>query len=113
MEVFLEFHLKFGIHGTLRQNVTNHQIIVRFSIVSTYRHGCQHIVVDWEFLCDKKFNMAAAKPEVVSNLEINSIAEKLTRNSPIIWDIYVAGIIAERLIHNDTSEIQNGCKNRK
>jgi hypothetical protein len=34
--------------------------------------------------CDKKFNMAAAKPEVVSNLEINSIAEKFRRTSPIL-----------------------------
>jgi GH35 family endo-1,4-beta-xylanase len=42
----------------------------------------------------KKFNMAAAKPEVVSNLEVNSVAEKF-RISPILWDIFVAEIIAD------------------
>jgi hypothetical protein len=46
--------------------------------------------------------MAAAKPEVVCNLEINSIAEKFRRISPILLDIYVAGIIAEHLIFNGT-----------
>jgi hypothetical protein len=44
--------------------------------------------------------MAAAKPEVVLNLEINSVAEKVRRVSPILMDNYVAGIIAEHLIHN-------------
>jgi hypothetical protein len=57
--------------------------------------------------------MAAAKPEVVSNLEINSIAEKFRRISPISLDTYVAWIIAEHLTHNGTCEIQNGGKNRK
>jgi hypothetical protein len=57
--------------------------------------------------------MTASKPEVVSNLEINSIAEKFRRISPILLDIYVAGIIAEHLLHNGTCEIQNGGKNRK
>jgi hypothetical protein len=38
--------------------------------------------------------MAAAKPEVFSNLEINSIAEKFRKISPTLLDIYVAGIIA-------------------
>jgi hypothetical protein len=61
-----------------------------------------------EFLFDTKFNMAAAKPEVVSNLDINSIAEKLRRISPILLDIYVAEIIAEHLIHKGNYEIQNG-----
>ena len=35
MEVCLEFHLKFGIHGIIRQNVTNHKILMRIKIVST------------------------------------------------------------------------------
>jgi hypothetical protein len=52
--------------------------------------------------------MAAAKPEVVLNLEINSTAEKFRRISPIFLDIYVAGIIAEHIIHNGACEIQNG-----
>jgi hypothetical protein len=56
----------------------------------------------------KKFNMAAAKPEVVSNLESNSIAEKLRRISPILLNIYVAEIFAEHLIHKGNCEIQNG-----
>jgi hypothetical protein len=56
--------------------------------------------------------MAASKSEV-SNLEINSIAEKLRIISPILLDICVAGIIAEHLLHNGTCEIQNGGKNRK
>jgi hypothetical protein len=64
--------------------------------------------VDREFLCDKKFNMAASKPEVVSNLECNSIAEKLRRISPILFDIYVAEIFAEHLMHKGNCEIQNG-----
>jgi hypothetical protein len=52
--------------------------------------------------------MAAAKPEAVLNLEINSIAEKFSRISPIFSDIYVAGIIAEHIIHDVGCEIQNG-----
>jgi hypothetical protein len=52
--------------------------------------------------------MAAAKPEVVFNLEINSIAEKFRRISPIFFDIYVAWVIAEHIIHNGGCEIQNG-----
>jgi hypothetical protein len=52
--------------------------------------------------------MAAAKPEVVSNLKINSIAEKFRRISPILLDIYVAKIIAEHLMHKGNCEIQNG-----
>jgi hypothetical protein len=52
--------------------------------------------------------MAAAKPEVVLNLEINSITEKYRRMSPIFSDICVAGIIAEHIIHNGGCEIQNG-----
>jgi hypothetical protein len=56
----------------------------------------------------KKFNIAAAKPEVVSNLEINSIAEKFRRISPILLDICVAEIIAEHLIHKGNREIQSG-----
>jgi hypothetical protein len=52
--------------------------------------------------------MAAAKPEVVSNLEINSIAEKFTIISPILLDIYVAENIAEHLVHKGNCEIQNG-----
>jgi hypothetical protein len=55
--------------------------------------------------------MMAAKPEVVSNQGSNSIAKKFRRISPILLDIYVAGIIAEHLIHNGTCEIQNGGKN--
>jgi hypothetical protein len=54
--------------------------------------------------------MAAAKPEVVSNLEINSISDKFRKISPILLDIYVAGIFAEHLLHNGTCEIQNGGK---
>jgi hypothetical protein len=57
--------------------------------------------------------MAVAKPEVVSNLEINSIAGKFRLISPIFLDIYVAGIIAGHLIHNGTCEIQNGGKSWK
>jgi hypothetical protein len=68
----------------LCQNVTNHQILMRISIVSINRQSQQHIVVDWEFFCDKKFNMAAAIPEVVSNLEIKKIAEKFSRISPLL-----------------------------
>jgi hypothetical protein len=82
---------------------------LRISIVSTNRHN----VVEWEFFCADKLNRAGAKPEVVSNLEINSIAEKFRRISPIILDIYVAGIIAEHPIHNGACEIQNGGKSRK
>jgi hypothetical protein len=52
----------------------------------------------------KKFNMGAAKPEVVSNLEVNSIAEKFRRISPTLLDIYVVGIIAEHPIHNGTCD---------
>jgi hypothetical protein len=61
----------------------------------------------------KKLNRAATKSEVVSNLEINSKAEKFRRISPIMLDIYAAVIIAEHLIHNGTCEIQTGGKNRK
>ena len=83
MEVCLEFHLKFCIHGIIRQNVTNHKILMRISIVSTKRHSYQHTVADWEFFCDQNFNMAAAKPEVVLTLEINNVAVKFIRMSPI------------------------------
>jgi hypothetical protein len=48
--------------------------------------------------------MAAAKPEVVSNLEINSLAGKFRRISTILLDIYVAEIIAERLMHKGNCE---------
>ena len=89
MKVCLEFHLKLGIHGIIRQNVTNHQILMRISIVSTNRHSYQHIVVDWECFCDHKFNMAAAKPEVVLTLEIKNIAVKFIRISPISLQKYV------------------------
>jgi hypothetical protein len=57
--------------------------------------------------------MAAAKPELVTNLEINSIAEEFGRISHILLDIYIAGTIAEHLIHNGTCEIHNGSKNWK
>jgi hypothetical protein len=57
--------------------------------------------------------MAAAKPEVVPNLEINSTAEKFRRISPILLDIYVAGITADHLIHNGICDIQSGVKNRE
>ena len=87
MEVCREFHLKFGIHGIL-QNVTNHPILIRISIVSINRHSYQQIVVDWEFFCDQKFNMAAAKPEVVLTLEINNIVVKFIRISPISLQKY-------------------------
>ena len=97
MEVCLEFHLKFGIHSILRQNVTNHQILIWFSIVSTSRHSYQHIRVDWELFCDEKFNMAAAKRQVVT-LEINNIAEKFSRISPILLQNFVAGIIDAHLV---------------
>ena len=87
MEVCLEFHLKFGIHGIIRQNVTNHKILMRISIVSTNRHSYQHIVVDGNFFCDEKFNMAAAKRQVVT-LEINNVTEKFSRISPISLQKY-------------------------
>jgi hypothetical protein len=57
--------------------------------------------------------MAAAKPEAVSNVEINNVTEKFRRISPILLDMGVAGIIAEHLIHNGTCEIQNGGNNWK
>jgi hypothetical protein len=113
MEICLKFHLKFGIHCILRQNVTNHQILMQISIVSTNGHSCQHIVVDWELFCDQEFHMAATKPVVVSNLEVNSTAEKLSGISPILLDIYVAGVITEHTIHDGTCKIQNGGKNQK
>jgi hypothetical protein len=109
-EVCQEFHLKFGIRGIRRSNVTNHQILMRISIVSTNRHSSQHTVVNWELFYHQKFNMAAAKLEIVLNLEINSIAEKFSRISPIFLEIYVAGITAEYLTHNGSCEIQNGGK---
>jgi dihydroneopterin aldolase len=108
MEVCLEFHIKFGIHGILGQNVTNHQILMRISIVSTNRHRCQYTVVDLKLFCDKKLNIAAAKPEVVSYLEISSVTEKFRRVLPILLDIYVAETIAEHLMHESNCEIQNG-----
>ena len=98
MEVYLEFHLKFGIHGIIRQNVTNHKILMRISIVSIKRHSYEHIVADWEFFCDQKFNMAA-KPEVVLTLEINNIAPKFIRISPILLQKYAAEIIVELLLN--------------
>ena len=114
MDVCLEFHLKFGIHGIIRRNVTNHTILMRISIVSTKRHSYQHTAADWELFCDQKFNMAAAKPEVVLTLEINNIALKFSNNSPILLQKYVAGIIAEHLLYNGICGIQNGGqKNRK
>jgi hypothetical protein len=64
-------------------NVTNHQILKRISTVTTNRQKCQHIVAHLEFVCDKKFNMATAIPQVVSNLEINGKAEKFRKLSPI------------------------------
>jgi hypothetical protein len=67
---------------------------MQISIVSTDRYRCQNTVVMWELFSDKKLNMAAAKPEVLSNLEINSKAEKLRRSTHILLDIYVAEIIA-------------------
>jgi hypothetical protein len=84
-------------YGMLRQNVTNHQILMRISTVSTNRHSRRQIIIDLEFFCDKYFKMMAAKPEVVSNLEMNSKAEKFRRISPILLHTYVARIIAERL----------------
>jgi hypothetical protein len=65
-------------------------------------------VVDWEYFCDEKFNMLAAKLEVVSHLEIDNAAEKFSEVSPALMDIHVAGIIAEHLIHNGTCGTQNG-----
>jgi hypothetical protein len=52
--------------------------------------------------------MVAAKPEVVSTLEINNVAEKFRRISPILLRIYVAGITAEHLVHNGTCKFQIG-----
>jgi hypothetical protein len=49
--------------------------------------------------------MAAAKPQVVSNLEINSIAEKFRRISPTLMDIYFAEFIAEHVIPKVSCEI--------
>jgi hypothetical protein len=86
-EVGLETNLKFGTHGMLRQKITIHQILTPNSIVSTKRQRCQHIEVEWKFFCDEQFNMAAANPEVVSNLEINSLAERIRRLSPRLIDI--------------------------
>ena len=108
MYVCLELHLKFDIHGILRQNITNHQILMRILIVSTYRHSYQHNVADWEFFCDQKFNMAAAKLEVALTLEINNIAEKFSRISPILLQNYFTGIIAEHLVYSGICGIQNG-----
>jgi hypothetical protein len=59
-------------------------------------------------LLRETFNMAAAKPDVVLNLKINSIAEKFRKISPILLDIYVAEIIAEHLMHKGNCEVQNG-----
>jgi hypothetical protein len=53
-EVCLEFHLKFGIHGILQQNLTKHQILMQIPIVSSKRNNCQHTVVKWEFVYHKK-----------------------------------------------------------
>ena len=117
MEVCLEFYLKFSIHRIIRQNVTNHKILMRISIVSTSRHSYQHIVSDLEFFCDQKFNMAAAKPEVVLTLEINNVAVKFIRISPISLQKYVAGIIAELLLNisyaTASVEFKMAFKNRK
>ena len=55
----------------------------------------------------QKFNMAAAKPDVVLTPEVNKIAWRFRRTSTIILHIYVAGIIAEHLIYNDICGIQN------
>ena len=52
--------------------------------------------------------MAAAKPEVVLTLEINNIAVKFIRISPISLQKYVAGIIAELFVYNGICGIQNG-----
>jgi hypothetical protein len=43
--------------------------------------------------------MTAVKPEVVSNLEINSVAEKYRIISPILLDNYFAWIIAEHVTY--------------
>ena len=51
--------------------------------------------------------MAAAKPEVVSTLEIYNIAEKFSRLSLILLQNYVAEIIAEHLVYNGICGIQN------
>jgi hypothetical protein len=51
--------------------------------------------------------MAVVKPEVCGN---EQQSRKFRRLSPILLDIYVAGIIAEHLVHNGTCEIQNGGK---
>jgi hypothetical protein len=61
-----------------------------------------------KIIFDHKFKMAAAKPGVVSNLEINSISEKFRIISPILLHIYVAEIIAEHLVHKDNGELQSG-----
>jgi hypothetical protein len=53
MAVYLEFHLKFGIHDKLRQNVTNHQILMRISKDLANRHSCQHIKVDSKCFVEK------------------------------------------------------------
>jgi hypothetical protein len=44
--------------------------------------------------------MAAAKLEVVSSMEINSIEEMFRGISPMLMDIYKARTIAKHLIHN-------------
>jgi hypothetical protein len=59
---------------------------MRISIVSTNRRRCPHIVVEWEIFCDQKVSMATGNLGVVSNLEINSIAEEFRRISPISLD---------------------------
>jgi hypothetical protein len=53
-EVFVDLHLKFGVHGILRQNVTNHRILMRISIVSTKRHSCQRHVVNFGIVLSLK-----------------------------------------------------------
>ena len=52
--------------------------------------------------------MAAAKPEVVLTVEINNIAVKFSRISPILLPKCVAGIIAEHLVYNGICRIQDG-----
>jgi hypothetical protein len=58
--------------------------------------------------------MAAAKTEVVSNLEINSIEEMFRGISPMLLVIYNAGpLLNPQRLYSGTCEIQNGGENRK
>jgi hypothetical protein len=106
--ICLKFYLKFGVHGILRQNETNHQILMRISIVSTKRHSCQHIVVNLGILLSTKIQYGGRQTgssfESVNQQCNIKVQENFTHNLRCL----VAGIIVEHIIHNGACEIQNG-----